>query len=275
MTWRAVAPTGILVMFPVASILLFVLMAPDQQLVLALDHRDPQWYQFMTAVVIHRDAEHLWSNVVSFSFAYTAWVQLIRLGGQARRGRRIAAIVTVVGPLATTVLSLVAYDAVLTVNISLDRGLSGMVGVMTGLLIYEVVMLTMRAAGGRLGALVSGGYILGMMLSLQTVNGQVAPIIGWAGLAVLIVAGGVLLWWGRARLRAWARERPELFYTLLVAVPWSVFLFIGLLPASMQGPDGMTNIVAHGGGIVVGMVIGQLVRTAQVPIPAERTSVGS
>jgi hypothetical protein len=225
--------------------------------------------------VIHRDAEHLWSNVVSFSFAYTAWVQLIRLGGQARRGRRIAAIVTVVGPLATTVLSLVAYDAVLTVNISLDRGLSGMVGVMTGLLIYEVVMLTMRAAGGRLGALVSGGYILGMMLSLQTVNGQVAPIIGWGGLAVLILAGGVLLWWGRARLRAWARERPELFYTLLVAVPWSVFLFIGLLPASMQGPDGMTNIVAHGGGIVVGMVIGQLVRTAQVPIPAERTSVGS
>ena len=275
MTWRAVAPTGILVIFPVASILLFVLMAPDQQLVLALDHRDPQWYQFMTAVVIHRDAEHLWSNVVSFSFAYTAWVQLIRLGGQARRGRRIAAIVTVVGPLATTVLSLVAYDAVLTVNISLDRGLSGMVGVMTGLLIYEVVMLTMRAAGGRLGALVSGGYILGMMLSLQTVNGQVAPIIGWGGLAVLILAGGVLLWWGRARLRAWARERPELFYTLLVAVPWSVFLFIGLLPASMQGPDGMTNIVAHGGGIVVGMVIGQLVRTAQVPIPADRTSVGS
>lgn len=275
MTWRAVAPTGILVMFPVASILLFVLMAPDQQLVLALDHRDPQWYQFMTAVVIHRDAEHLWSNVVSFSFAYTAWVQLIRLGGQARRGRRIAAIVTVVGPLATTVLSLVAYDAVLTVNISLDRGLSGMVGVMTGLLIYEVVMLTMRAAGGRLGALVSGGYILGMMLSLQTVNGQVAPIIGWGGLAVLILAGGVLLWWGRARLRAWARERPELFYTLLVAVPWSVFLFIGLLPASMQGPDGMTNIVAHGGGIVVGMVIGQLVRTAQVPIPAGRTSAGS
>lgn len=275
MTWRAVAPTGILVMFPVASILLFVLMAPDQQLVLALDHRDPQWYQFMTAVVIHRDAEHLWSNVVSFSFAYTAWVQLIRLGGQARRGRRIAAIVTVVGPLATTVLSLMAYDAVLTVNISLDRGLSGMVGVMTGLLIYEVVMLTMRAAGGRLGALVSGGYILGMMLSLQTVNGQVAPIIGWGGLAVLILAGGVLLWWGRARLRAWARERPELFYTLLVAVPWSVFLFIGLLPASMQGPDGMTNIVAHGGGIVVGMVIGQLVRTAQVPIPAGRTSAGS
>jgi hypothetical protein len=275
MTWRAVAPTGILVIFPVASILLFVLMAPDQQLVLALDHRDPQWYQFITAVVIHRDAEHLWSNVVSFSFAYTAWVQLIRLGGQARRGRRIAAIVTVVGPLATTVLSLVAYDAVLTVNISLDRGLSGMVGVMTGLLIYEVVMLTMRAAGGRLGALVSGGYILGMMLSLQTVNGQVAPIIGWGGLAVLILAGGVLLWWGRARLRAWARERPELFYTLLVAVPWSVFLFIGLLPASMQGPDGMTNIVAHGGGIVVGMVIGQLVRTAQVPIPADRTSVGS
>ena len=275
MTWRAVAPTGILVIFPVASILLFVLMAPDQQLVLALDHRDPQWYQFMTAVVIHRDAEHLWSNVVSFSFAYTAWVQLIRLGGQARRGRRIAAIVTVVGPLATTVLSLVAYDAVLTVNISLDRGLSGMVGVMTGLLIYEVVMLTMRAAGGRLGALVSGGYILGMMLSLQTVNGQVAPIIGWGGLAVLILAGGVLLWWGRARLRAWARERPELFYTLLVAVPWSVFLFIGLLPASMQGPDGMTNIVAHGGGIVVGMVIGQLVRTAQVPIPAGRTSAGS
>ena len=275
MTWRAVAPTGILVIFPVASILLFVLMAPDQQLVLALDHRDPQWYQFITAVVIHRDAEHLWSNVVSFSFAYTAWVQLIRLGGQARRGRRIAAIVTVVGPLATTVLSLVAYDAVLTVNISLDRGLSGMVGVMTGLLIYEVVMLTMRAAGGRLGALVSGGYILGMMLSLQTVNGQVAPIIGWGGLAVLILAGGVLLWWGRARLRAWARERPELFYTLLVAVPWSVFLFIGLLPASMQGPDGMTNIVAHGGGIVVGMVIGQLVRTAQVPIPAGRTSAGS
>lgn len=275
MTWRAVAPTGILVIFPVASILLFILMAPDQQLVLALDHRDPQWYQFITAVVIHRDAEHLWSNVVSFSFAYTAWVQLIRLGGQARRGRRIAAIVTVVGPLATTVLSLVAYDAVLTVNISLDRGLSGMVGVMTGLLIYEVVMLTMRAAGGRLGALVSGGYILGMMLSLQTVNGQVAPIIGWGGLAVLILAGGVLLWWGRARLRAWARERPELFYTLLVAVPWSVFLFIGLLPASMQGPDGMTNIVAHGGGIVVGMVIGQLVRTAQVPIPAGRTSAGS
>jgi hypothetical protein len=37
MTWRAVAPTGILVMFPVASILLFVLMAPDQQLVLARD----------------------------------------------------------------------------------------------------------------------------------------------------------------------------------------------------------------------------------------------
>jgi hypothetical protein len=275
MSWRAVAPTGILVIFPVVSILLFGLMAPDHQLLLALDHREPRWYQFMTAVVIHRDADHLWSNVVSFSFAYTAWVQLIRLGGQARRGRRIAAIVVVVGPLATTVLSLLAYDAVLTIDISLDRGLSGMVGVMTGLLIYEVVMLTMRAAGGRLGTLVSGGYILAMILSLQTVNGQVAPVVGGGSLTALILGGCVLLWWGRARLRAWARERPELFYTLLVAVPWSVFLFIGLLPATMAGPNGMTNVVAHGGGIVVGMVIGQLVGTAQVPIPTDQTSAGS
>jgi hypothetical protein len=276
MSWRAVVPTGLLLIFPVVSVVLFLLLPADQQMQLALDHREPRWYQFVTAVVIHRDAPHLRANVVGYAFAYLAWVQLIRLGGQAARGRKIAAIALVVGPVATMLLSLLAYDAVSAVNVSLDRGMSGMVGLMTGLLMYEIVLIALRAAGGRIGAGLTGGYILVMLLTLQTVNGRVAPIIGWGGVATLIVGGGgMLLVWGRERLQAWASVHPELFYTLLVAVPWSVFLFVGLLPASMEGPAGMTNIVAHGGGIILGMVLGQVVQSAQVPIPAEVNSVGS
>jgi hypothetical protein len=275
MSWRAVAFTGVLVAFPIAAVVLFFFTTPEQQMLLALDHRQPRWYQFMTAVVIHRDADHLWANVVSFAFAYVAWVQLIRLGGQAARGRKIAAIALVIGPIGTTAVSLLAYDAVLTVDISLDRGLSGMVGLMTGLLIYEVVTICMRAAGDRIGAIVAAGYIMVMLLTLQTVNGQLPPLFGGGGIALLLIGGGALAFWGRTRLRRWGRAHPELLFTLLVAGPWSVFLFVGLLPPSMQGPDGLTNVVAHGGGIVLGMLIGLLVQTDQVPIPVDGVSTGS
>ena len=275
MSWRAVAFTGVLVAFPIAAVVLFTFIPPEQQMLLALDHRQPRWYQFVTAVVIHRDADHLWSNVVSFAFAYVAWVQLIRLGGQPARGRKIAAIALVIGPVGTMVLSLLAYDAVLTVDISLDRGLSGMVGLMTGLLIYEMVTICMRAVGDRLGAIIAAGYIAVMLLTLQVVNGQLPPLFGESGIALLLGGGGVLAFWGRTRLRRWGRAHPELMLTLLVAGPWSVFLFVGLLPASMQGPDGLTNVVAHGGGLVLGMLIALLVQTDQVPIPPERVSSGS
>lgn len=276
MSWRAVAPTGVLLIFPLTAVLLFFVIPADQQMLLALDHRQPRWYQFVTAVVVHRDAEHLWTNVIGFAFAYAAWMQLVRLGGQAARGRKVAVIAVIVGPIATTMLSLLAYDAVLSVTISLDRGMSGMVGMMSGLLIYEVVLITMRAAGGRLGALLTGGYILVMLLTLETLNGELTPALGWTAVAAIVVGGGGgILLWGRGRLKRWARVHPELFYTLLVAVPWSVFLFVALLPASMQGPGGMTNVVAHGGGILLGMLIGQIVRSDQVPIPAERPVAGS
>lgn len=126
----------------------FLVPLPLQR-VLALNHQNPQLWDFWTATLIHKHEpghRHLLSNLGGLFILWTfAWILAILAD---KRRELLLSSVVMLFPGATTVnlLSYLFYGYQPQVSILYDRGLSGVVGEVTGFLLIVSVLWDSPAA---------------------------------------------------------------------------------------------------------------------------------
>lgn len=258
LAWPSVETAGeIGLYFGIGVVLagIHVLVPPSLQSQLALDYQDIQWWSIYTSAVVHHSDMHLLSNLVGFSVATGIAYGLAREMGHRRWVRLSVLTIVVVGPAVISFSSYVVWTQLAGSVSGESRGFSGLVGACVGLA-YMALLLWI---GDRWQWAVAwwaglGLYLLGMVELSVIYTGGIGVEIG-------MLAGGGLLWtgWQLVQLLGgiddWRESVLASVFVGLVVVLLGLLVF-GLFPSQLTtGGGSTTNIVAHGVGLVVGVVI--------------------
>lgn len=223
---------------------------------LAFDHGQFAPWSLLTAAYVHNSTQHLFNNLGGYGVGAT--IAYILCVGQDRRRwfwTTIAGFLLVL-PILVSSTSYVAFQA-LGIEPT-TRGFSGVVAGFAGFILVALV----RHIGDRYGA--SAGQSVGQGVFLILL-GEIAVI--YTGVPSLLVSGllvvGLLLSFGSLGLRGLRRdwdpdERTELVlegvFSGLVVVLLLVFVW-ALFPTTLVRGGTTTNIVAHGSGLLYGVVV--------------------
>lgn len=275
-TNRDVFKTLVLLVIPVMLTVIYYGTSPSFQQTLALDHTNPHLYNFWTNALVHdhRPGDgHLLGNIVGYLLlVFPCWIlQIYR--DQERRFWTGLAIVIVIGPFIISASSYIAFYEILGLELQNDRGFSGIVGALAGLLLMSILYTFAQKQEESIAVLSMGLYFGYMMLGLGVLTGRVVAV----GLGALIIVGmfaGTQTQYvaSAAELSEWGNKNARLSLVLVVAILVSVLAFAASLPSDITSDGGVTNIVAHGTGILFGMAVAGSLRYHHRRSSAEGTA---
>ncbi|PAU84563.1 hypothetical protein CK500_03355 [Halorubrum salipaludis] len=239
------------------SILFFTPTSLQQQL--ALRPTDPQWYTVFTAAYVHAGVDHLQSNVVGYLLAvsYAYWLCLHTR--RRRWFRRTTVGLLIVTPIVVNGVDLLLFGTYLPEIEGLSRGFSGVVGGFGGFLLVAFVVAVRDTYNSELAQIVGVALVLLLLQLIDVVYaGMVRPLV-----AGLVTFGIVMQVIGVLYERGWeipvieASPRTLALRAISGTLVLSVLaiLVLQMFPGTLVEGGTFVNIVAHGVGLLTGIVL--------------------
>lgn len=244
----------------------YLLPIPLQQ-TFALDHTNPSIYSFWTNSFIHnhqpRDG-HLIGNIIGYTLlTVPCWT--LYYCRQARRRFWIGLLILLTaGPLVASISSYAAFHEVLGLQIEADRGFSGVVGAIDGFLLMSLLRTFAQEQEETVAVLSMGIYFAYLIIGLGAVTSRFI-LMGLGVLALITVFVGTRTKYIAVphRLSEWGEQNRRLSIVIVVAAFVSTLALAASLPADITNASGgIKNIVAHGTGILFGMLVGRSLQLA-------------
>lgn len=263
-TARDILKTLVLLTIPAVLAVIYYGTSLSFQQFLALDHTNPRLLNFWTNALVHDHRlgdGHLIGNIVGYLLlVFPCWIlQIYR--GMERRFWTGLTIILVIGPVIISASSYLAFYEIMGLEFQNDRGFSGVVSALAGFLLMSVLDTFAQKQEEPVAILSMGLYFGYLLLGLGIMTGRISAI----GLGVLIIAGTYAGTRTRyvapvIELSEWGHDNRRLSLVLIIAVFVSVFGFGASLPSDIISGSGVTNIVAHGAGLLFGMAVAATMR---------------
>lgn len=265
---RNLRETLVLCSIPVVLAFLYYAASISLQEYLTLNHTNPRWFAFWTNAFVHEHQQgdaHLVENVVAYLLLVFPAFALFRIRGVSRRFWVAFVLIVLIGPVVSSVSSYIAFHEILALQIQNDRGFSGVVGAFDGFLIVTILYVLGREQPEPVALLSMGLYFAYLLMGLGATTGRVTLLaVGVVVLLATTVAGrsGYVARW--SELSEWGYRNRRLGIALVVACFVSTLAFAAALPSDITTGGSVTNIVAHGAGILFGMLVGAV--TPRLPV---------
>lgn len=277
LTSRHTVELLILLALPTVLGVIYYLTPSSWQQILVLDHTNPQIHAFWTNALVHehlpRDA-HLLGNIVSYLLVVIPCWILYHYRDEASRFWAGLIIILAFAPFIVSFSSYIAFHEVLGLQIENDRGFSGVVGAIVGFLIMTILQTLAQTQEEKVAVLSMGLYFAYLVTGLGVVTLRLPFIVIGVLLFVITFAATHTEYVAPAEeLSEWSEYNRRLSIVLIVAALVSAFVFATSLPADIvTDSNGLKNIVAHGAGIIFGMLVAISLRyTNNRPIPEQAT----
>lgn len=235
----------------------------DFQIELAFDHSELDPITFWTSSFVHAHISgdlHLLSNLLMYSVTVTlAWALYVFHDDRQAFWRGLA-FLFVIGPPIFSATSYIGFDVLLGASVGIDRGFSGIVGGIIGMLTISIVAVLEQAlpkerawyGAGLYLSVVSGGLAVSISL----------PLIRWTmatAFVTCLVILGCSVYTGRIEpgwMVSWATEHRLHAAILLCGVVASTFGFMVAFPGEITNAGRTTNVFSHGAGLILGLFVG-------------------
>lgn len=250
----------ILLSIPTVLAGLYYLTPISFQQMLVLDHTEPNLHAFWTNAFVHEhrpDDSHVTGTILGYVvLVYPTWV-LYRIRGQEIRFWQAWTAILLIGPFVASLSSYIAFHEILELQIQNDRGFSGVVGAFTGFLIMSILGTIQAEQPEPVGMLSMGFYFSYLMLGFGAATARMPIIvIGIVALGATVVGTYTRFMAPVNELARWGTDNRLLGMVLVVAAFASALAFAASLPTDITiSGGGLKNIVAHGAGILFGMVV--------------------
>ncbi len=242
----------------------YLLPIPLQQ-TFALDHTNPSIYSFWTNSFIHnhqpRDG-HLIGNIIGYTLLTVPCWTLYYCRNSRRKFWTGLLLLFTAGPLVASLSSYVAFHQILGLQIEADRGFSGVVGAIDGFLLMSLLHTFAQEQEEKVAVLSMGIYFAYIITGLGAVTSRFI-LMALGVLALITVFAGTRTKYVAVprRLTEWGKQNRRLSIVIVVAAFVSTLALAASLPADITSTSGeVKNIVAHGAGILFGMLVGQSLR---------------
>ncbi|WP_435195781.1 hypothetical protein [Natronomonas sp. EA1] len=233
----------------------FLLPRPSQS-ALAFHHADPAPWQFLTSAYVHASDGHLAGNLLGYAIgAGVSYAFCVQQGRRRWFWTTTLAFLTAL-PLLVNLTSFLAFRSLGIEAIS--RGFSGVAAGFVGFVLVALARDVADRHGPGIGQHVGQGIFILLLAEVAVIySGVPSPLI--SGLLVV----GLALSFGSVGLRGlraeWTetdrrRVAVEAGFVATTTLLLAVFVWV-LFPASLVEGGETTNIIAHGGGFVWGVVI--------------------
>jgi len=249
----------VLLMIPATLAVIYYFTSLSFQQSLVLDHTNPRLHNFWTNTLVHdhRPGDgHLIGNIIGYLILVFPCWSLQIYGGQERRFWAGLAIILAIGPFIISACSYIVFYEILGVEIVNDRGFSGVVSALAGFLLTSILYTFAQKQEESVAMLSMGLYFGSMMLGLGVLTERFLAL----GVGVLIFIG--ILAATRTEyvapvteLSEWARENGGMGQVVVISILVSVLGFAMSFPPDITAGSGLTNVVAHGSGILFGMAV--------------------
>ncbi|WP_435364561.1 hypothetical protein [Haloarchaeobius sp. DYHT-AS-18] len=235
-------------------------LAPTARHTLALNHSNPTLLTLWSSAFVHVNLAHLLSNLIGYFLAIIpTYLLYLHWNRRTLFWHSLALSLLLVPPL-VNLGSFVYFTSQGVAGETISRGFSGVVGAFAGMGLASVVAFVAEVYGLRRAywlaqalVLAAGGVILvGLVGGLEPLH------------AGLVALGIVLSVTGLVRqepepLRN-LREHATTLLVLGYATAMSLVVVYMLFPSEVVTDGGVTNVVAHAVGIVVGSVLPGMAR---------------
>lgn len=251
---------SILIAIPVALAALYFWTSRSFQELLVLNHTDPNFHMFWTASFVHEhrpDHSHLYNNIAVYLLLIVPTWILYHLKIERKRFWLYLASILTIGPVVINGASYLLLHEIAGNQITRDRGFSGIVGAIDGLLIGTIINSVAQEQEEKVGIFSVTMFCSFLMLGLGVATRRpLALLIG-----VLILVGifvGIQLGYIAPidEWLEWAKTQPGTAAILVIAAFASALVLAGSLPQNLNtGSGGSINIVSHGAGIIFGLLL--------------------
>ncbi|WP_267640437.1 hypothetical protein [Haloarchaeobius amylolyticus] len=253
-------PTGPLLELVALTLVPVVLAAihiaiPTARHTLALSHDDLTLVTVWSSAFVHVDSQHLLSNLTGYFLAVVPTYLLYVHWDRRRLFWHSILLALLVVPPVVNLGSNVYFTSQGVADGTVSRGFSGVVGAFAGMGLASVVAFVAEVYGLRRAywlaqavVLAAGGVILVGLV------GRLEPLhAGLVGVGLLLSITGLVRAerHGLASLRAHSTTLLVLGYT----VGMSLVVVYLLFPSDVVTEGGVTNVVAHATGVVVGSLL--------------------
>jgi hypothetical protein len=241
-----------------------LLLPPTVQATLSFDARTFAPLTLLTGAYLHVNDAHLVGNVVGFcSAGLVSYLVCLQL--DERDWFHRTAVVCLLGlPVVVNLASYAAFSLRYPGLPLTTRGFSGVVAGFAGFLLVATMALIRRRHTR--GTTLYAGYLIVLSLLGAVLVTYTGPSVASAGLFALGAGVSTLGLYGEAR-RAGLPTDHTARVRLAVEVGTVLLLFsvllslvLGLFPATLTAGGWLTNVVGHGVGFLVGVVVAVVAR---------------
>lgn len=257
---RSLSELLVLLSVPVILALLYYIAPISFQKLLVLDHTEPRIHALWTNAFVHEHRPgdtHVIGTILGYTILVLPTWALYKIRDEVRRFWYGLAMLLVIGPLVASLSSYIAFHEVLGLHIENDRGFSGVVGALDGFLIMSILSTVMNEQEESVARLSMGFYFSYLMLGFGAASSRIFVIaIGVVALGMTIIGTYTRFMAPVDELLAWGRTNRVFGVILVIAAVASALAFAASLPTDITNESGgLKNIVAHGAGIIFGMLV--------------------
>lgn len=243
---------------PVVLVLVHFGLPPALRHRLVFDHSAPSLLTMWSSSYVHRSDAHLYGNLVGYAVVVFPTYFIFAYEERRRAFRQLLASFLLGLPFALAAANYAFYQWVLHLPNAANRGFSGIVGALFGLLFASLVGLVYRESGEWVRAFAAGSaLILGVLGVIVVYGGIMTGTLGVLLAVGLVASLSALLprdlVGDRERLRAFVSEHRVPLALGLYGAAVIVVLLPALFPIDWVGTTSVTNIFAHFVGFLLGV----------------------
>lgn len=256
----ALLELSILVAIPVALTALYFWTSRSIQELLVLNHTDPDFYTFWTASFVHEhrpDHSHLYRNINAYLLLIIPTWILYQLKNERKRFWLYLVAILIIGPIVINGASYVLLQEIAGHQILRDRGFSGLVGAIDGLLIGTILNTVAQEQEEKVGIFSVTIFFSYLMLGLGVVTQRpLALFLGVVMLLGIFIGIQLEIMASIDEWLDWVKSQPATAAILVIAAFASALVLAGSLPQNLNSASGGTiNIASHGFGIIFGLLL--------------------
>lgn len=250
----------VLLTLPVILAIFYYVTPVSFQQQLVLDHTDPRLHAFWTNAFVHEHRPgdtHVTGTMLGYTILVLPTWALFKIRDKGRRFWYGLAILLAFGPLVASISSYIAFHEILGLQIENDRGFSGVVGALDGFLIMSILSTVMDEQEETVAMLWMGFYFSYLMLGFGVASSRLFVIaVGVVALGMTVIGTYTRFMAPIDELLGWGLSNRVLGVILVIAAVASTLAFTASFPTDITSESGgLKNVVAHGAGIMFGMVV--------------------
>ena len=230
---------------------------------LALNHRNPQFYQFYTSAFVHANTGHLLGNLVGYVVTVTPLYFLFAHQDRRREFWRAFVLILAVAPIVSSVASYAVWSVALDFTVHYGRGFSGVVAAFAGLLLMTVLSI-LEEEQSEPHSTFSTALLLTTLLGTWTIT--FTGVLRYLMVALLVAMLGVIVW-ASARgelspvgIGEWVQANFRLAQLLTVGGFAALLVIVASFPNDLASGKNFADVVGHGAGFAAGVAVFSVVQ---------------